>query len=226
MQTLSGLILSILMQQNNHFMCKQFHLQTYLVLFYLSLCNRRTILCANSPICRLYLVLFYLHLRTRRTILCANSPIWRLCLAISINIYATQEPFYVQLVPFEDFAWFIPSILMQQKNCFASNLSSSGHCIIGLLFTNEQQQKIGSWYFCATHTNLVHDVTDTGCHTQNGSAHRNVYKFQLLISNKPDQKSTEKLFWDCCFFVVVVWLFNFLILPGLKTYLFNLKDYD
>ena len=47
----------------------------------------------------------------------------------------------------------------------ASNLSSSGCSHVGSLFTNEEQKRLARDMFdtFATHSNLVHDITDTDC---------------------------------------------------------------
>ena len=47
------------------------------------------------------------------------------------------------------------------------NSSFSGCSHVGLLFTNEEQKKVGSAVFDtpATHTHLVYDITDTDCHS-------------------------------------------------------------
>ena len=47
----------------------------------------------------------------------------------------------------------------------------------------------------ATHSDLVHDVTDMDCWEQNGSTHGRVFATfkRQFLSNKQDQKSNEKL---------------------------------
>ena len=63
----------------------------------------------------------------------------------------------------------------------ASNLSSSGRCHAGSRWV----ELVGSWRFdtFATHSGLVHDVTDTDYWTQNGSNHSRVlptFKYRLF----------------------------------------------
>ena len=53
------------------------------------------------------------------------------------------------------FIWLFYQYLRRRKKeySFASNLAASGHSLNGLLFTNEEQNKVGSrhiWYFCHT----------------------------------------------------------------------------
>ena len=100
------------------------------------------------------------------------------------------------------------SLFMQQEYFLASNLSSSGHIHVHSLFTNEEQKrKVGScpnWH-SATHSDLVHDVTDTDCQTQNGSvlSHLCLHNFQMLIFVKPDYNhdNGEKKYCKCFLFV-------------------------
>ena len=71
--------------------------------------------------------------------------------------------------------------IKKKKRFFALNLSCSGCSYVSSLFTNEEQKKVGSRYilYLATHSGLVHDITDADCWAQNGSTHGNV----LQLSN-------------------------------------------
>ena len=78
----------------------------------------------------------------------------------------------------------------------ASNFSSLGHSHAGVLFTNEEQNNVGSWQIFntfSTNVNLGYEVTDTGCLAPNGHTHGYVStNFQTLIFNKWDEKLSEK----------------------------------
>ena len=65
------------------------------------------------------------------------------------------------------------------------------------LYQQRETQKLVHDALCtyATHRGLVHDVTNTKCQAQNGSAHDRVFAtfvLLLMIFNKLDRKSTEK----------------------------------
>ena len=51
----------------------------------------------------------------------------------------------------------------------------------------------------ALHTGLAYDVTDTDCWAQSWGCYRD---FQMVIFNKPDEKSTEKLL--CVYFILFI----------------------
>ena len=75
------------------------------------------------------------------------------------------------------------SILMQKKYRFAKKKkkSFSGYSPVGLLFTNEEQEKVarGVIHTSAIYVGLVHDVTHTGCMIQNGSDPKREYFYNI-----------------------------------------------
>ena len=57
--------------------------------------------------------------------------------------------------------------------CFASKFSSSGHSLLICSLPTKSRKSLAcdATDSSASHANLVHDVTDTDCLTQNGYAH-------------------------------------------------------
>lgn len=83
-----------------------------------------------------------------------------------------------QIFMFADFAC---QYLCNRKTSVLWELSSADRSHVGSLLTKSRAKttKVGWWwnntYTSATRTDPVHDVTDTECRTQNGSAHRHIF---------------------------------------------------
>ena len=69
-------------------------------------------------------------------------------------------------------------VYMQQKYFSSSNVSSLGPGHIGLLFTNEEQKKVGSWCIFIKHTSAIHA-------TLRSSELRSCVKVEVAILESP-----------------------------------------
>ena len=91
----------------------------------------------------------------------------------------------VQVLPPSGFVWLFLSIFMLQKYFFASNWRSTGCSQVGLLFLNEEQQRLDYDIIdtCITHACLVCDITETDGQPPNGCAHSHVFTtFRCCLS--------------------------------------------
>ena len=94
-------------------------------------------------------------------------------------------PENVQVLPPSGFVWLFLSIFMLQKYFFASNWRSTGCSQVGLLFLNEEQQRLDYDIIdtCITHACLVCDITETDGQPPNGCAHSHVFTtFRCCLS--------------------------------------------
>ena len=75
--------------------------------------------------------------------------------------------------------------------CFASKFGSSGHSLLicSLPMKSRKSLACDATDSSASHANLVHDVTDTDCFTQNGYAHC-CFVFTTFRTKKQQQKAT------------------------------------
>ena len=94
----------------------------------------------------------------------------------------------VQIFPSAGFFSWLIEIFYNRSTFLAWSLSSSGHGLVGSLFSNEEEEekkekKVGLWqvWYCS-HTGLTREVTDTDFWTKNGS----------LFSNEEEEEKKKK----------------------------------
>ena len=80
-------------------------------------------------------------------------------------------------------------IFTQHKYSFGFNLSPAGCSHTVLLFTKEEQEKVGSWRTSAAHADLVCNNIITDCQTQNGSTHSHI---SVIFKDQFRKKKREK----------------------------------